>query len=285
MWTKLQNLPWYLRWPAKWALVALALFLVSFPNPLLFVRHVQHWQNPNAMIQADHPQLQPWVTELNEQLEPGTPPPEVLKTVQKFVYHKVPYRFDWETWGSADYLPTLAEVLEVGAEDCDGRAVVAASLLRNLGFKADLVTDFTHVWVKTDKGETMSPGRRKSVIATRKGFLIDWRAVTRTLPRSLAYGISPFPLGRELVVLAVLWIVLLRPGVGWPAKLICLLIMVDGLLVLRGGGANWRRPDAAVQLWGLGQIIGPIAALLILGRRPGRADPATATEQQADPAS
>ena len=61
--------------------------------------------------------------------------------------------------------------------------------------------------------------------------------------------------------------------------------MVDELLVLRGGGANWRRPDVAMQWWGLGQIIGPVAALLILGRRASRAAPVSAAEQQAEPAS
>ena len=270
MWTRLQNLRPVFRWPIKWLLVLAALFLVSFPNPLLFVRHVHHWQDPNSMIDPGNAELQPWVAEFKDGLTPDMPPPAVLKSVEKFVYRKVPYKFDWETWGSADYLPTLAEVMEMGAEDCDGQAVVAASILRNLGYKADLVTDFAHVWVKTDRGETMHPGKRKSVEATRKGIMVHWQALTETLPQALAYSVSPFPLMRELIVLAVVWLVLLRPGVTWSMRLLCAALMIEGLLFLRAGGTNWKRPVVWAQWWGVLHLAAALSILFYWGWRAGR---------------
>ncbi|MCP4250475.1 MAG: hypothetical protein GY778_25815 [bacterium] len=281
MWKRLQELPWFGRWPLKWAAFGLTLFLVSFPNPMIFVRHVQHWRNPNAMLDPDLPELQPWVAELRTRLKPEMKPRQALKTVEKYVYQQVPYKFDWETWGSADYLPTLPEVLDMGAEDCDGQAVVAASLLRKLGYQADLVTDFAHVWVKTEHGDTMSPGKRRGAVAGKKGVEVRWQALTETLPQALAYSVSPFPLGRELIVVAVAWLLLLRPGTRWSIRVICLVVIVEGLLFLRAGGTNWRQPVVWAQWWGLVQLVGAAGVLLVLGRRAGRgvrseADPAAA---------
>ncbi|MHC4092299.1 MAG: transglutaminase domain-containing protein [Planctomycetota bacterium] len=276
MWERVDNLRWYVRWLIKGALLGATTFLVSFPNPLLFVRHLQHWQDPNSMIDADLPELQPWVEEVRGRLKPDMQPRSALKSVERFVYEKVPYKFDWETWGSADYLPTLHEVLEMGAEDCDGQAVVAASLLRKLGYRAELVTDFAHVWVKTDQGETMQPGKRRSVIATKKGLEVHWDTLTQTLPRALAYSVSPFPLLRELIVLGVLWLTLLRGGVGWRVRLLCLALLLEGLLFLRVGGTNWRRPIVWAQWWGILQMGGAVLTMIVYGWMASRAahDPA-----------
>jgi len=276
MWKRVQNLRWYIRWPIKWAIVGVAVFLVSYPNPALFVRHVEHWRNTEALIDPNYPGLEPWTEELRAQLKPGMSPPKALKTVERFVYEKVPYKWDWETWGASDYLPTLAEVLQMGAEDCDGRAVVAASLLRALGYKADLVTDFAHVWVKSGRDETMSPGKRKSVVVTDEGVQVYWDALTDTLPKAWAYGISPFPLGRELIVLAVVWLVLLQRGVGWPVRLIGLIMMLEGLLFLRVAGRYWSNPVVWAQWWGIGHLAVATLGLMWLGRRARRSTLLTA---------
>jgi hypothetical protein len=270
IWAWLQGLRWYFRWPIKWSAVGLALFLVCYPNPAVLARHIRHSQNPNAMIEADSPDLQPWVSEVRERLDPAMQPRKALQVIQRFVYEKVPYKYDWETWGCADYLPTLSEVMELGYEDCDGQAVVAASLLRNLGYKAELVSDGMHVWVKTDKGDTMSPGKKRSVVATDRGVQVQWAELLKSAPRAAAVGIALFPATREMIVAAVLWLVLLRPGVKWWVRLLCLLILVDGLLILRAGGANWVNPNTALQWWGFVQMVGSAVAMIIVGRRAAR---------------
>jgi len=203
----LSKLRWYLRLPIKWLLFGLTVLAVCFPYPARLASHLRHWRDPNALIDPDAAAIQPLLEELRPRLAGDLPPREVLSRVERFVYEKVPYEWDWKTWGTADYLPTVEEVFEAGKEDCDGRAVVAASILQNLGYKTELVTDFAHVWVKTDHGETMAPGRRKALTATDKGLRLDFKALT-TLPRSLAYGIAVFPLVRELIVFFVLWLLL-----------------------------------------------------------------------------
>ena len=219
--------------------------------------------------------LRPLVEEVRGELKGVESGPKALKVVERFVYKKVPYAWDWDTWGVADYMPTVEEVLTAGREDCDGRAVVSASLLRNLGYEAELVSDMTHVWVKTDRGETMSPGKMpKFVSSSPEGRKINWRALTN-IPRSAAYGVSVFPLIRELIVLAAIWLVSFRPGVGWKAAVLSLLLMLDGLLLLRWSSADpWRDFEigVCVQQWfAVANLVAGAAVLWFLNRRCRRA--------------
>jgi hypothetical protein len=249
--------PWYARLPTKWTVFALTVLVVCFPYPTRLREHLRHWRDPNALVEPDAPTLQPLVDELRSELGGNSPSPETMRTVERFVLRRIPYEWDWNTWGMADYLPTVAEVLEKGREDCDGRAVVAASLLRSCGFEATIVTDFAHVWVKTDHGEAMGPGKRKAVIATEKGLQIQFRALTE-LPRALAYGIAVFPLIRELIVIGVAWLLLLRPGSGVGACVIMLAALNAGLSCLRWGGADYLHPVLSLQWLGVAMMLASI---------------------------
>ncbi len=244
--------------------------MVCFPYPHLFVRHIQHWRDPNALIEPDAPGLKPWLVELEPDLDGLEAGSEALKVVERFVYRKVPYAWDWDTWGVADYLPTVPETLQAGAEDCDGRAVISASLLRNLGYEADLVTDSVHVWVKTDHGETMSPGRLPKLIETRDGKAhVRWRSLLN-LPKSAAYGIAVFPLLRELIVVAVFWLLALRKGMRSLDAAICLALLSGGLLLLRISGAEpWHPTNLhfAGQWTALATMLTGVVALQIAYRR------------------
>jgi len=265
----LNTLSWYARLPIKWAILGLTVFLVSFPYPNLFLRHLRHWSNPNALIEPAAPALQPWVEELRPELPADLPPREALRRVERFVYDKVPYEWDWNTWGLSDYLPTVDEVIEMGKEDCDGRAVVAASLLQNFGFKAQIVTDFAHVWVKTDKGETMGPGRRTAVVATDRGLQIQWSALVE-LPRGSMYGLAVFPLIRELIVVIVGWWLMLRGDRGIIRSLAALALLCGGLLILREGGRDYFHPIRWMQILGAVTIAAATLLLLFRNRRSKR---------------
>ena len=240
-WVRFQNGRWWWRVPLKGALLGLAVFAVCFPYPSLFLRHAQRWRDPAALIEPEAVGLVPLVNELRTRLEGMERGPDALKVVEALVYEKIPYAWDWETWGVVDYIPRVEEALAAGQEDCDGRAVVAASLLRKLGYQADLVTDMTHVWVKTDSGETMSPGRMKKFVESIDGGVhVNWSALLN-LPRSTAFGLAVFPLGRELVVLGVLCLLSVMPGMGWRVWGVGLLLMLDGVVILRWAGADpWR---------------------------------------------
>lgn len=263
---------WKWRWrvPMKCALLAMTVLMVCFPNPRRLMSHIQHYRDPSALIEPNAKSIEPWVQELAPKLSDDIEPREALKRVERFVYDKVPYEWDWNTWGTADYLPTVDEVVAMGKEDCDGRAVVAASLLRRFGFQADLVNDFAHVWVRTEHGDTMSPGKKPVFVATDDGIVIDWSALTQ-LPRAAAYGVAVFPLSRELVILAVAWLLLL-PIQGRAARnLVGLALLVGGLILLRVGSSNYGHPSSWTQIAGLVLLMSGTASAMVRSRHLGGA--------------
>ena len=265
---RLNRLRWFVRWPIKWAIFGIAYAAVCFPYPHLAIRHMRHWLNPNALIEPDAPALAPLAEELRAQVSLTEAPKKVLGQVEQFVYKHVPYEWDWNTWGMADYLPTVDEVLEMGREDCDGRAVVAASLLKNLGYDARLVTDFAHVWVWTPAGETMGPGKIKTVQVTDEGVRINARGLMQ-LPQILGYGIAVFPWQREVLLVVVAWLLLL--GNAAPARaLTSLVVVLVGLFMVRYGAMDYRGPRVILELAGAAMILlGAVFMSLRLSRRIG----------------
>ena len=262
----LNRIRWYFRWPIKWAIFGVVYVLVCFPYPHLIVRHLRHWSDPNKLIEPDAPALQPLAADLRAQMSADLTPTEVLSKVETFVYQRVPYEWDWNTWGMADYLPTVDEVVRMGREDCDGRAVVAASLLKNLGYDARIVTDFAHVWVATPFGETMGPGKIKTIEVTDKGMRFNARGLTQ-IPQILSYGIAVFPLEREVVLLVVAWLLLLGRA-GIVRAIVSLAVALGGLLLLRYGAASYRGPQLVYESCGAALIV--LGAILLMTRRNQR---------------
>lgn len=267
------RLHWLLRWPVKTLVLVTVVFLVCFPRLGRFSTHVQRWRDANQLVEPDAPALAPLAAELEPQMtRENLTGPEALNTVQRFVLERIQYRWDWENWGNADYIPTVDEAIAAGFEDCDGRAVVAASLLKRFGYDARIVTDFAHVWVATDVGETMGPGKRQAVVAEDGRLRIDYAALIE-LPRALAYGLAVFPLGRELIILIVLWWLMLRRGIGGWTAVVGLAFLLDGLIMLRAGGANYRAPNWLLQWLGIANFLVAGFALLVWPRwrmRQGR---------------
>ncbi len=241
---------WYWRLPTKWTIFALTVLVVCFPYPNLLVRHVQHSRDPNALIEPHAPALEPLVAELRRSITDDLPPRETLRRIERYVYQQVPYEWDWNTWGTVDYLPTVAEVLEMGKEDCDGQAVVAASLMRRFGFETQLVHNFAHMWVRTDHGDAMSPGARTAIVATRDGLSIQPGAIGE-LMRGAAFGVAVFPLARELIILSVLWLLLIPTDAGAGRVLLGLLSLLAGLFLLRSSSRDYRAPVIWMQWSGV----------------------------------
>jgi hypothetical protein len=270
----LNRFPWYTRLPAKWGVFALVTLAVCFPYPRLLARHVRHWRDPNALIQPDAPELAPMLADLRNQLPSDAPPPMALMHVQRFVLDRVKYEWDWNTWGLADYLPTVSEVVATGKEDCDGRAVVAASLLKGLGYDAKLVTDFAHVWVRTEHGDLMGPGKQAAAVATDKGLKVNFAGLVQ-LPWAFAYGVAVFPPLREIVIVMTAWLLLLRPRTETLRAGLSLASFLAGLYLLRQGSANHLLPVLWMQLGGLAFFV---AAMLAAVVPPGRGQSGRATE-------
>lgn len=196
-----------IRWPLKSVFLGVVLLFVLYPNPLFLIRHVRNWSDLGAMVAPEEPMLRPLVAEVEQRLAERSimagDAKEVLRVVEETVYERIRYAWDWETWGCADYLPTAAETIARGYEDCDGRAVVAASILRKLGHEAQLVTDGSHMWVWTSAGQAMSPmetaSGRKLVTTSSEGTsfdpfaLIGVRAALIDWPKNLGFGAAVFP--------------------------------------------------------------------------------------------
>ena len=122
-----------LRWPIKNVLFVLVVAATLYPKPWLLPRWIARLGDMNAVLEPQHPGLEPFERAVRGLLPAGASPTSVLKAVEKTVYARIPYAWDWDVWGVMDYLPTVGEVLAQGREDCDGRAGIAASRRRRLG--------------------------------------------------------------------------------------------------------------------------------------------------------
>ncbi len=234
-WIRLNDTRSAIRVPIKLAAFMAVLTFVLFPNPSLLIRQAHRLSDLEAMIDPHASELAPLVVEVQGRstTRPASPA-EVRQRVQVLVCRVLPYAWDWEVWGAVDYVPTVAEALHQAREDCDGRAVVAASLLRRMGQDAHLVTDLRHVWVVVGRHELMSPGGRKSMMTSPAGQRIDWRSISN-VPRMLAFGVAVFPLGREVVLVAVLVVLLADARMSRRGLLAGLVLLVSGLAFLRWG--------------------------------------------------
>ena len=245
----------------KGLVLAAVMLGVTYPHLSLLPRAIRHAGNMDALIDETAPELEPLRTELNASLASidEDAHSERLSAVQKLVEERIPYEWDWNTWGVVEYTPTVAEVIAQGREDCDGQAVVAASLLKGIGYEPRLVTDLRHVWVWTEHGETMSPGGAKLFDPTDDGrrfnlaSVVDW-------PISLAVGLAVFPIVRELIVLAAVWLLGISPlSPRWTWAL-SLFLLAHGLLLIHVAGNPGRIVSWAVWL-GLANVAAGLVVL------------------------
>jgi hypothetical protein len=265
---KLNQRKWFVRRPIKLAVFAAIVFLTLFPYPRVFWRHVQHLRQNQTLTDPQAPGLQPVRAELQDfALEKHldlTSPPSLIRAVEAFVYHRVPYAWDWDNWGVADYLPSVAEVVAKGREDCDGRAVLAAALIRSFGVPAKLAADPRHVWVSTPAGDVMHPLGKPVFQQGPHGVQIHWRALLDPTP--LAYGIAVFPLVRELIILLAAWGLLLSPRMSRLTAGVLLLLLVESLMMIRLAGSDPISPRYGLLVLALAQ--GPLIAWILLRSRP-----------------
>lgn len=269
-----------IRWPLKIAIALSITTLVLYPRPNLLVRNIIHWSRLDLLIEPEEPGLAPLEAAVRARLGPDADAAEALRIVEDVVYQAIPYAWDWDTWGVADYVPTVAQTLRAGQEDCDGRAVVAASLLARLGYEARLMSDLGHVWVWTPHGQTMSPsepaGGEVFVQQGESGSTLNWAAVfnLRALaidwPRNIAYGIAVFPAGREMILLAAAWLLALGRRPNRALAAIGLALLIVGLLTIRWKCKDFWSPTIAYAWIGFGCIGAGIAASWFSDLRRGR---------------
>lgn len=282
---------WYVRMPVKLLIFSAVTLFVLFPSPSQFLRQVQRTRNLDAMIEPHAPELAALEEEFVERLHelklhaPNRPllenPARVQYEVERFVYERVEYAWDWDLWGVADYLPTIAEMFAKAAEtdgqlreDCDGRALLAASLMRRLGYDARLESDLRHMWVRTSQGAWMGPGDATVVSSSEGGNQIAYAAALQNWPSSLSFGIAVFPLKRELIILLTAFVLLLHPRMSRLAAVIGLILLIQGLLFMRLGYLSPQAVSSQVSSWpawvGLLHIAAGFVTLLRASHRARR---------------
>lgn len=266
------------RWPVKLLLLAALIVLTLYPKVWLIPEWLRRESNLDALLDPNHPWLAQLEAEVREKLPPDAQPRQALDTVQTVVYRHVPYAWDWDVWGVVDYIPTVQEVYEKGREDCDGRAVVAASLLRRMGYEAHVVSDILHMWVETPQGDTMSPtGGAKTLVGGPGGTTphITWGLFDNLL-RGNAYGIAVFPLLRELILIGGLAMLTLHPrSRGWRS-FSGLLMMLLALAIVRIVGQEAAHRDLSSSIEFLAAIGIFLAGLVLVGLRGAARPPDSA---------
>jgi len=272
VWKRVQSWPIWLRWPSKWLVFVLVVFLVLYPKPSLFLRNVRHVRQLNDLPDITEPTVGPVAERFDRFLaEAGvspTHPQAMLEATERFVLQEIPYGWDWDVWGVVDYVPTVAEVIARGTEDCDGRAVLAATLLRVKGIDAQLVGDPRHMWVSTPIGDTMNPLGPPVFQANKTGTHIQWRRMLD--PGPFAFGTSVFPFGREAIILLTGWLLLLPPAFSTRRAAFALFLLVEGLVILRLAGADPMKPNYSGMIWAAAHACVAVGILCSAGRRTRR---------------
>ena len=181
--------------------------LVLYPNPLMLGRAIaQSW---TPVVDADA------VRALAATL------PDDPRQIEAAVLGRiVPYGVPWDVYGVPWYFPTPAEVLAAGRSDCQGRAVVLASLLKAKGIPYTLEASFDHIWVDYP-GKNPTPIENPRVSIAQKapdadyGFHLpaDWN-LQQSWEIERAYFLDPLPPWRLALLLAGA-VVILRRGWLW----------------------------------------------------------------------
>lgn len=263
------------RWPIKLGVGLVVTTLVLFPRVDLLVRNIGHWARLDLMIEPDAPGLAKLEAEVRKRLPADAAPAEALRVTEAVVYEAVAYAFDWETWGNADYLPRVEETLAAGREDCDGQAVVAASLLKRMGYDARLMSDVGHVWVWTPEGESMSPsplaggevflrqGERGAELNW--GAVFNWRSIVFDWGRNLSYGIAVFPMWRELALVVMAWVLMLGRRTRWGVAITGLGLAIGGWMLVRWMCGDFWNPAVWAAWGGLGMAAGGFGMAVFSG--------------------
>lgn len=276
-WRRLHGWTPWRRWLLKAGVLMLVVGLTLYPKPWLLPPTLSRMANFDAAIDPDNPRVGALAAEVQRRFDEFSllrmMPVErqeqfLLGYVQEVVYEAVPYAYDWENWGVALYVPTVDEVFERGREDCDGRAIVAASILRRLNRDADVVSDSKHAWVRTPAGDTMSPSDGAVMLAQGQGgesrLILGWQSVL-ALEGGLSFGVAAFPLVRVLIIWLAISAVLAHPWSSRTRRVAAPVVALIGLALIRDGeGVVIGSIGHAWQVWtGWGLVAAGLLALTI----------------------
>ena len=197
------------------ALLALWTLLVLYPNPLLLARSItQSWT--------------PVIDPAAVRALAATLPDDPAAIEQAVLTRIVPYAVPWDVYGVPWYYPTPAEVLAAGRSDCEGRAVVLASLLAAKGIPFSFSASFDHIWIDYP-GKHPNASENPAVALAQKAptatYWLHWPQewdLRHSWDVESAYFLAPMPGWRWAILIA-----------GWVA-----IVLVRRALQRRKAAAN-----------------------------------------------
>jgi hypothetical protein len=273
MWNRVASWRWKWRLVAKvGAFLAIAL-LVLFPRLDLAWKQAWQLRDWDALIDPNIGGMPEINAEIDRRLPAGATAAQEMAAVQKFVYERISYCYDWFNWANVDYWPTAAEVWARQREDCDGRAVLCASILRARGFStARLAGSLSHVWVMIDPNDPKAAATRVVGLMTpqksetysrRNGRVVirppEWQTVWPAL-----IDFSRFPAWRAAILVLSALVLLFHPcRHGGGFGLICTMAML-GLAQFYHWGARARGTSEPLPGWELGVGFGLVLASVII---------------------
>lgn len=201
LWDKLAAFKLWERVTIKSATFVSILIIVLYPNPILLIQQVRSYVDADSLIQPAFAGISHINQEIDGLLTPGATREHEFHTIQRYVYEHIPYAYDWENWGNIDFWPTAEQVWERRKEDCDGRAILAVSILRSRGFtSAALVGSIRHIWVEVDQDELMGPDIERTLTRVDGKTRINLPSANLLLG-SVALHVADFPTIRNLILL------------------------------------------------------------------------------------
>ena len=211
IWDNLARLGFFWRLSIKSLILIGTTVGVLFPNPVLLIKQLLVYRHTESLIQTDFDGLERINQELDALVPAHATQEQEFQAVQRYVYDHIPYAYDWDNWLNADYWPTAAEVWERKQEDCDGRAVLATSILRSRGFtSARLSGNIRHIWVTVGADALMGPEPEQTI--RREG---GKRRIVLPSPElllgSLAISVADFPTIRNLLLLFTVLLLCYHP--------------------------------------------------------------------------
>lgn len=249
------RIPW-LRWILKSAGFAAFTLLVLNPHLSRSIEQIQRTLRPEALIQTNFPALQQINREIDGWLAGGISRQSEPEVIEAYVCKRIRYLDDYSNWLNVEYWPDAEQVWSRAQEDCDGRAILAASILRSRGYSsARLAVGLDHMWVRLNANEKtpgappnmialLSPGRRLSLdLAPRTGLdhalkILRALADPAALRETTLALVSDIPGFRKALLIVFLVIACHHPSRNWRVLGGATILALAGALLLNGWEPN-----------------------------------------------
>ncbi len=270
----------YTRWAGikRWKRILLRCVLlfvvwagIHFPNPVEVVTHLLHIANPEALIRPDLPDMERINRDVDAMIAESNGKLSEVRAVERYVLRNIHYKFDWESGWNLDYWPDAADVWQRRADDCDGRAVLAVSILRARGRKdARLAGNLIHIWAQTGSDEFMGPHKEKSIRVTEKTITTpDGKKVTKKeyhvtppsvkmLLRGFSFHMRHFPMTRLILLFVLSYFAVCWTGRNSNGIIGGLVLLLGGMLYFTEW-AELRKPEITAAF-----VAGALLTLLAL---------------------